>query len=126
MKKTVKMTIIGIVSFFSIAACAQYGNSPASENANPNGHSALSQSEKRQPCYECHKEVTPDIYEEWYNSRHGIAHVRCFQCHGGYDDLKVVPDVAQCSVCHMEVMDRCPKDRPCWSCHSAHEFKGKK
>ncbi len=119
-KRLLKGALIAVGAFL-IGACVQQGNM---RKASSGGHPVLNPSEKMQPCYECHKDVTPDIYKKWFDSRHGIGQVRCFQCHGGYDDLKVVPDVSKCSVCHTKAMEHCStKDNSCWTCHNAHEFK---
>jgi len=85
-------------------------------------HPDLDPDEKMQPCNACHVDVTPDLYEEWYNSRHGIAQVRCFQCHGNYDELVVKPGMQRCRVCHAQDIAGHSDNKACWSCHPAHAF----
>jgi len=85
-------------------------------------HSSLSEEEKYQPCYQCHKDVTPNIYQEWYESRHGLDNVRCFQCHGLYDELKRVPDEAKCATCHGKEVGHSVAGKTCWECHPSHKF----
>ncbi len=118
--------LIGLLLLIGLVACGGMQKGPHASQATKTGHPQLSAADKLQPCYQCHKEVTPDIYQEWYESRHGIGQVRCFQCHGGYEDLKVVPDRSKCGICHMKALENCPKDKACWSCHPAHKFKVKK
>ena len=86
------------------------------------GHPALSEQDKMQPCYQCHMDVTPGIYKEWNASRHGIGQVRCFQCHGGYGDLKAEPDEGRCAVCHSREFSHKPREKRCWDCHPSHLF----
>lgn len=85
-------------------------------------HPTLSEQEKLTPCADCHKTVTPKVYNEWFESTHGVANVKCFQCHGTYEELKTVPDVNRCAVCHAEAFSHA-EDKVCWSCHKAHGFK---
>lgn len=44
-------------------------------------HPELSEQEMLMACADCHREATPDIEKEWYDSVHGIAMVKCYQCH---------------------------------------------
>ena len=89
-------------------------------------HPELSPEEKLQTCRGCHKEATPDIYNQWYNSRHGLDNVRCFQCHGTFENMKRVPDEAVCSVCHSGEFHKKPAGSSCWQCHPAHAFHAHK
>lgn len=88
-------------------------------------HPELSPEEMYIPCADCHKEATPDIYKEWFDSNHGIAMVKCYQCHGTFETFRVTPSRSNCAVCHEEMMGKCPKDKDCWACHTPHAFKGK-
>ncbi len=85
-------------------------------------HPPLSEEEKLLPCASCHKDVTPEIYKEWYNSRHGLDNVKCFQCHGTYENFEVVPSVSHCMPCHAKEVTHSPKDKNCAACHPAHKF----
>lgn len=88
-------------------------------------HPEVTEQEKLRPCFECHKTATPKIYTEWFESTHGIANVKCYQCHGTYEDLMKVPDVSACAVCHQEAFGH-SEGKPCWECHQAHGFVAKK
>ena len=88
----------------------------------PTTHPELSAQEKLMPCSACHRDVTPDIYQEWYNSRHGLDNVKCFQCHGTYENFEVEPSVGRCAACHAKEVAHAPKDKKCWACHPAHKF----
>ncbi len=72
-------------------------------------------------CSDCHKTETPEVYQEWHESRHGIAMVKCFQCHGTFETFQK-PTRETCRSCHAKEYEACPKDKTCWECHSAHEF----
>ena len=89
-------------------------------------HPDLSEQEMLVDCADCHREATPEVEKEWYNSLHGIAMVKCYQCHGTFGDFVVTPSRENCATCHLDMMDKCPKDKPCWECHIPHSFKQKK
>ena len=90
------------------------------------GHPEVSEQEKLTPCFECHKEATPDIEKEWYNSGHGIANVKCYQCHGTFENMKKVPSDDNCYVCHANAKNHTKPGKTCWACHPAHNFPVKK
>lgn len=78
-------------------------------------------------CADCHKETTPEIENEWYNSVHGIAMVKCYQCHGTFETFRVNPGKTNCATCHADQLDKSiAKDKPCWECHVPHSFKAEK
>jgi hypothetical protein len=33
-------------------------------------------------CSECHQETTPEVFEQWSQSRHGSVGFGCYICHG--------------------------------------------
>ena len=90
------------------------------------GHPELSEQEQLIACSQCHQSETPEVYEEWYNSRHGIGMVKCYQCHGTFENLVAVPERNTCGFCHNAALEKCPTDKPCWQCHPAHKFELKK
>lgn len=59
-------------------------------------------------CVECHLEVTPNIVNDWYLSKHADNDLGCDSCHGAghssADDVSEValPTAATCSECHDE------------------------
>lgn len=89
-------------------------------------HPELSAQEKLIACADCHREATPEIEQQWHNSVHGIAMVKCYECHGTYETFAVTPSRQTCAVCHADMLKKCPQDRPCWECHVPHTFKLKK
>ncbi|MCB2180618.1 MAG: multiheme C-type cytochrome [Desulfobulbaceae bacterium] len=95
----------------------------AQEGMNSGGHPELTDQQKLIACSECHKSETPDIYDEWYQSLHGIGMVKCYQCHGTFENMAVVPQKSDCAVCHTAAMEKCPADKLCWECHTPHTFK---
>lgn len=96
----------------------------AENNASKTGiHPEMTEQEKLLPCDECHQQATPDVYRQWFDSSHGIGMVKCYQCHGTYENLKTTPAISDCAVCHVKMVEKCPKDKPCWSCHIPHSFK---
>ena len=88
-------------------------------------HPKLSVQEQYIACDECHREATPDLYKEWFDSGHGMAMVKCYQCHGSFERFRVTPTRQDCAVCHENMMKKCPQDKPCWQCHVPHTFKMK-
>lgn len=89
-------------------------------------HPELSEQEMLVACADCHKEATPEVQKEWYDSLHGIAMVKCYQCHGTFGDFAVTPSRQNCGTCHNNMLAKCPTDKPCWECHVPHIFKEKK
>ena len=88
----------------------------------PAQHPELSEQDKLIACADCHRDATPEIYETWFTSRHGIGSVKCYQCHGGYEDMKVAPATSNCAICHADMMMKGAEQIVCWTCHPAHEF----
>lgn len=82
-------------------------------------------------CYECHKKATPKIAQDWFESKHGVALLKCFVCHGQPDGKgsvpwSVVPDAASvCRKCHDPAMKRMEAKyglKPdCYKCHPFHQ-----
>jgi hypothetical protein len=89
-------------------------------------HPELSEQEMLVACADCHQEATPEITREWYDSLHGIAMVKCYQCHGTFENFVVTPSRENCATCHADMLEKCPADKPCWECHLPHSFKEKK
>ncbi len=85
-------------------------------------HPPLSQQEKLVPCSQCHKDVTPNVYKEWYASLHGLDNVKCFQCHGTFEDFHVTPPIMKCEACHAQQVEKMKVKKACWECHPAHGF----
>ncbi len=105
------------------AACTAATSGISAEPVKAVGsHPQLSQREMLTPCARCHRDVTPDIYKQWYDSVHGIANVKCFQCHGTYENFRTQPDETSCAACHNAQYLKRPKDKKCWDCHPAHNF----
>ena len=91
-------------------------------NKNLYKHPKLSPQQKLIACATCHKEVTPKIYRQWYNSGHGLDNVKCFQCHGTYENFRAVPDESTCAACHAKEYTNSISGKTCWQCHPAHKF----
>ena len=90
------------------------------------GHPNLSQQEKLIDCAECHKDATPSVEKEWFDSVHGVAMVKCYQCHGTFETFTVTPKRSTCGTCHTKMLTKCPQNKPCWECHVPHSFKAAK
>ena len=103
-------------------ACPSRAEAAATQEAPKNVHPALSEEEKLLPCASCHRDVTPEIYEEWYKSRHGLDNVKCFQCHGTYENFEVIPSASRCMPCHARQVTSAPSGKDCAACHPAHKF----
>lgn len=77
-------------------------------------------------CKECHKQVTPDVYQDWKASKHGIMNFSCYMCHGdGQEEFYTKPGTERCVSCHS------PQDvdfskvavNNCFDCHKGHTLK---
>ncbi len=75
-------------------------------------------------CAGCHQKVTPRVAAEWRDSRHGIALVKCFVCHGSTGaDFKARPQPAGCRSCHPAEWASVTHDgntQSCFGCHPPH------
>ncbi|MDQ7062975.1 MAG: hypothetical protein Q9P90_01885 [candidate division KSB1 bacterium] len=79
-----------------------------------------------QSCYDCHKEETPEVAEQWHASLHGMVNVGCFVCHGdGTTEFVVQPSTERCIACHSpkEVDYSKTEASSCFSCHNGHTLK---
>jgi len=88
------------------------------------GHPEIEEDMKLVPCSQCHKMATPKVYKAWYASTHGIGNVKCYQCHGTYENFAKVPKVGKCATCHQGHVESRVKKVACWECHVAHRFRG--
>ncbi len=121
----VRLSIFGLIFLVFLVTACQTGRENASFSTTRISsvtHPELSAQEKLTPCSSCHREVTPEIYEEWFNSRHGLDNVKCFQCHGTYENFELYPSAGRCAACHAREVAHAPKDKACWACHPAHKF----
>lgn len=80
-------------------------------------------------CYGCHIKVTPQVAQDWYESKHGVTLVRCQVCHGQPDGKGAVPftrtpGIASCMPCHSVAIDKMTslygKREDCSTCHPYH------
>ncbi|MFV0349113.1 MAG: hypothetical protein ACK5JO_11040 [Halodesulfovibrio sp.] len=82
-------------------------------------------------CYGCHAKATPKVAQNWYESKHGVALVKCFVCHGQPDGkgavvFAAVPDVDTiCRRCHDPAIRRMEakfgQGLDCNACHPMHQ-----
>ncbi len=122
MKRHILKLCLLVLTIAVATACTAGASKKGAVTKAAGGHPELNQQEMLTPCSQCHKDATPEVYKEWYNSVHGIANVKCFQCHGTYENLKASPDEASCAACHNAQYQKRPKDKKCWECHPAHHF----
>ena len=81
---------------------------------------------QQQQCRVCHQQTTPETYQEWAKSKHFVANVRCFQCHGTFEDFHKTPPIEKCAACHYNEVETMQQKAPgfkCWTCHTAHVFQ---
>lgn len=124
MRKNTRANIIGLLCgaiglvMFSAIALATAGEEVK--------HPELTEQEMLISCNECHKQETPELEKQWYDSLHGLAMVKCYQCHGTFESFVVTPTRENCGTCHTDMLAKDPKDKPCWECHIPHSFKTEK
>jgi hypothetical protein len=100
-----------------LAACTI--GKPAQQTA---GHPPLSEQQQLVACDDCHRSTTPTVYRQWFDGTHGLAQVKCYQCHGTFENLRRSPDLGNCNACHADKMGEHRAGKDCWTCHSAHAF----
>lgn len=75
-------------------------------------------------CSSCHGQVTPQVAAQWKDSRHGLALVECFVCHGSTGaDFRARPEAVGCRGCHPTEVASVTRDgasQSCFGCHPAH------
>ena len=116
--KTQILVVLALATLVALAACSNMRATSTKV-----GHPPLSEQEMLIACSECHQKVTPKVYSEWYDSTHGIGQVKCYQCHGTYENLRVSPDMIQsCGACHTDKLGEHTGKQTCWECHDVHSF----
>lgn len=77
-------------------------------------------------CSECHQEITPEIFKDWSDSRHGQVNFGCYICHGdGEEVFHAKGSDEGCVGCHagQEVNFEKSKLESCFDCHNGHSLK---
>ena len=120
-----KRVILLIRGIALVSLAVMFWLSPQAVAGDTDKHPDLDEQEQYIACSDCHKNETPEVYKQWYDSNHGIAMVKCYQCHGTLETFRFTPTRDNCAVCHEEMMAKCPKDKDCWQCHAPHTFKKK-
>ena len=87
--------------------------------------------EKYADCQGCHAKVTPQVAQDWFESKHGMVLVKCFVCHGQPDGKGAIPFMAKpdvkdiCARCHAPAMERMyakfGQNLDCNTCHPRHQ-----
>lgn len=82
-------------------------------------------------CVDCHMLKTPEIVDDWYDSKHGIMLVKCGTCHGdpsgnGSLSFRAKPGDDICTKCHAPAVERMKEKHSestlsCVSCHPYHQ-----
>jgi hypothetical protein len=122
----VKHNILSIQSCLAALLCAAIVPGLVGAAEKKQAHPELSDQEQYIACAQCHEEATPELHSQWYSSNHGLAMVKCYQCHGTFETFRVTPTRQDCATCHENMMEKCPQDKPCWQCHIPHTFEIKK
>ena len=76
-----------------------------------------------QECAACHETGTPEVFQAWHGSRHGMSLVKCVVCHGstGKDFARRAP-AERCRGCHGDQVDSLARTgvKDCFACHAPH------
>ena len=112
----------------ALGACA--GAKPAQRGAAPQVQAVHPEVETGLvTCAECHAQATPEVAAQWQASRHGLALVKCFVCHGSTGaDFRARPQAAGCAGCHTAQAATVSKDGAparCFDCHAPHALTAK-
>lgn len=122
MKRTILCAVPFVFLVVILAACAMQ---KLPEKTMVSGHPPVTEQEMLIACQDCHAQITPQVHQQWYQSGHGIASVKCYQCHGTFESLKTEPSLDACAVCHTGQWAH-SEGKKCWQCHSAHTFKARR
>lgn len=118
--------IISAAFILGVLAVLIFSVPPVTGQNEKDSHPELSEQEMLIDCAQCHQDATPDIEKEWFDSLHGIAMVKCYQCHGTFETFKITPSKADCATCHKDMLEKCSQEKECWECHVPHSFKAEK
>ncbi len=118
--------IISAALILGVLAVLIFSVPPVTGQNEKDTHPELSEQEMLIDCAACHQDATPDIEKEWFDSLHGIAMVKCYQCHGTFETFKITPSKADCATCHQDMLEKCSQEKECWECHVPHSFKAEK
>jgi hypothetical protein len=116
LKHTLSGVVILLFLFFCLSPLASQNNQ---ENKHPEVDFTIS-------CKDCHKEESPDIYNQWAASGHGKMNFGCYMCHGdGIEEFYVEPGSDGCISCHsdQEVDFSQAQWNSCFDCHQGHTLK---
>ncbi len=116
--------LLTLLCSLTLAAACSRSMPPVPGSAGLPGHPALSEQQMLTACHDCHRRVTPEVFSSWHDSGHGIGQVKCYQCHGTYEELKAEPSLEACAVCHSGQFEHAG-GRTCWQCHPAHSFEAR-
>jgi hypothetical protein len=116
--KRIILTMFFVCLAAVLTACALR----SAERPRMSGHPPLSEQDMLIACQDCHAQATSQVYQQWYQSGHGIATVKCYQCHGTFEGLRAEPSLDACAVCHARQWEHA-EGKTCWQCHPAHTFK---
>ena len=122
MKNTMRLLSRCLLALVVLAGCSTLALAAEKKRTHPK----LTAQEQYIACEQCHADTTPELHKEWFDSRHGVAMVKCYQCHGTFETFRVTPKRQDCAACHENMMKKCPPDKACWQCHLPHAFKTKK
>lgn len=122
MKKQI-VVLVSLVVMLGLVAC---GSLQTEKRNKTNAHASLTEQQKLISCSDCHKDATPKIYSQWFDSTHGLGGVKCYQCHNTFGDIRTQPDINQsCNSCHADMVGNTEHTEglaTCWECHTAHDF----
>lgn len=77
-------------------------------------------------CQDCHADVTPEIFKQWEDSKHGGANFGCYICHGdGQEVFYKKGKDDRCEGCHSSQQETMVKTKikSCFTCHQGHTLK---
>lgn len=57
-------------------------------------------------CLGCHRQVTPNIFVQWNQSKHGMNSIYCDSCHGPNHEALIWPTGQQCKTCHQTQVEQ--------------------
>lgn len=75
--------------------------------------------------------ASPDAYNSWYDSLHGLSMVPCEVCHGNEANFRPYSAAADCVSCHSvqaSIINKKSEGEKfiCLNCHTAHAFTAPK
>ena len=121
-----KIVVLIIISILLVTGAGALQNTKI-----PGIGEAGSNTDVKLECLNCHSIMTPDLVDQWKESKHALDNVKCNVCHGEKTSENFIakPHKERCRACHADQVKTLSESNmssiACGNCHSVHLFSSK-